>query len=171
MVIIIVYRHIVFYHHNTARNVVICCSASKIFFPIQSIHPPFIIVSYRSCIAALGDVNKIYRKHESKATAVGSMALFGLTMEVGRVMNSIVTMDAFVNDETSNDVILSTALDIFNKFPTVATNRHKQSGKALIHVKHIIPHSYLIISFLTNISNLLYYFSSHPIAHSTECIA
>ena len=85
------------------------------------------------CMAGLRDVHRVYKKQKSKATPMGAMASFGFSLEVARIMNSIITLDAFPNDETSNDVLLSTAVSIFRKFPEIATNRHVGSGKALIH--------------------------------------
>ena len=93
------------------------------------------------CVAALNDVNKVYRKKDSKATVLGSMTLFGFNMEIARILNNIVTMDAFINDETSNDVLLSSAINIFKKFPEITTNRHKKSGKAFIHVIQIFSYT------------------------------
>lgn len=54
-------------------------------------------------------------------------------MEIGRIVNNIVTLDAFADDETSNDVLLSTATTIIKKFPEIVKNRHRQSGRVLIH--------------------------------------
>jgi hypothetical protein len=105
------------------------------------------------CVAALNDVNKVYRKKDSKATVLGSMTLFGFNMEIARILNNIVTMDAFINDETSNDVLLSSAINIFKKFPEITTNRHKKSGKAFIHVIQTylyiyIYKYYLVLSYM-----------------------
>ena len=94
------------------------------------------------CMSALNDVNKRYRKRESKASVIGSLCTFGFNMEIGRIVNNLVTMDAFVQDDTANDAILSTAVNIFKKFPNVARNQHKDSGRALIHhlAHNVSPH-------------------------------
>ena len=106
------------------------------------------------CIGALKDVNRRYRKQESKATVIGSLCNFGFQMEIGRLVNNIVTLDAFENDDTGNDVILSTAVNIFKKFPDIAKNRHKDTGRLLIHhLAHNVPPTIAadLVSIHTNI--------------------
>ena len=102
------------------------------------------------CMAALNDVNKRYRKKASKASVIGNLCTFGFNMEIGRIVNNLVTMDAFANDDTANDAILSTAVNVLKKFPNVARNQHKDSGRALIHhlAHNVSPH---IAADMTNI--------------------
>lgn len=102
------------------------------------------------CMSALNDINKRYRKKQSKASVIGSLCTFGFNMEIGRIVNNLVTMDAFADDDTANDAILSTTVNIFKKFPNVAINQHKDSGRALIHhlAHNVSPH---IAADMTNI--------------------
>jgi len=94
----------------------------------------FIFLNAIITVLNFQDVNIKYRKSETKATTMGSLVLFGFNMEIARILNNIITSDAFIDDETSNDVLLSSAINILQKFPDIAKKGNKNSGKALIHV-------------------------------------
>ena len=86
-----------------------------------------------SCVSSLRDIHRVYKSRSSKAVGVGSLALFGLTMELGRILNHIMTHDSLVEDTNYNDSFLNIAKVILTNFPDMGTSQHKDTGKALIH--------------------------------------
>jgi len=117
------------------------------FDPVD-VDPTLALLSHIwACISALKEVNRVYRKQGSKATTIGALSLFGFQMELARIVNNIVTLDAFEN-ETENDVLLTTAIDIFKKFPELATNKQKNTGKSLVHVMGLISDPLIYADYL-----------------------